>query len=44
MSLKNDTRASGGVLCYDPLHAVFGLDYGESYAAMLDWLEKEETK
>lgn len=29
----------GELLCYDPLHAVFGLDYGASYAAMLDWLE-----
>lgn len=40
MSWKNDTRADGGVLRYDPLHAVFGLDY----SAMLDalgWLDKE---
>lgn len=32
----------GGVLHFCPLHAVFGLDYGASYAAMLDWLEKLE--
>lgn len=32
----------GAVLDFNPLHEVFGLDYGESYAAMLDWLEKLE--
>lgn len=32
----------GYVLDFEPLHEVFGLDYGESYAAMLEWLEKLE--
>lgn len=32
----------GGVLVWDELHAVRGLDYGDSYVAMLDWLEARE--
>lgn len=32
----------GGVLDWQELHAVFGLDYGDSYAAMLFWLEGAE--
>lgn len=32
----------GGVLDWSELHGVYGLDYGESYAAMLEWLEKLE--
>ena len=32
----------GGVLDWSELHAVYGMDYGESYAAMLGWLEGAE--
>lgn len=32
----------GGVLDWQELHAVYGMDFPDAYAAMLEWLEKLE--